>query len=159
MTCIHTAICSSDASMRCSSTTSSRVARPPGPPACSHKAKASRPATTWASSHPRTRALRDRIDAILRKAMHDGRLEAIFRKWDQWNDDQPQLYARLLASGNGPMWQRMVGAIPDSMPRLRLPKRKLRPMYSVTCPRSFAPRESRSCSQCWRWRLPLPRAC
>lgn len=47
------------------------------------------------------RALRDRIDGILRKAMHDGRLEAIFRKWDQWNDDQPQLYARLLASGIG----------------------------------------------------------
>ncbi len=49
---------------------------------------------------PSNRALRDRIDGILRKAMHDGRLEAIFRKWDQWNDDQPQLYARLLASGN-----------------------------------------------------------
>jgi len=45
---------------------------------------------------PSNRALRDRIDGILRKAMHDGRLEAIFRKWDQWNDDQPRLYARLL---------------------------------------------------------------
>jgi polar amino acid transport system substrate-binding protein len=42
-------------------------------------------------------ALRDRMDAILRSAMRDGRLEAIFRKWNVWNEDQPRLYARLLA--------------------------------------------------------------
>ena len=41
--------------------------------------------------------LRDRINAILREAMRDGRLEAIFRRWDMWNADQPRLYARLLA--------------------------------------------------------------
>ena len=29
--------------------------------------------------------------------MRDGTLERIFRKWDVWNDDQPALYARLLA--------------------------------------------------------------
>jgi polar amino acid transport system substrate-binding protein len=40
-------------------------------------------------------ALRDRIDEILRQAMTDGRLEAIFRRWKMWNDDQPPLYARL----------------------------------------------------------------
>jgi polar amino acid transport system substrate-binding protein len=40
-------------------------------------------------------ALRDRIDEILRVAMRDGRLEAIFRKWDVWNDDQARLYTRL----------------------------------------------------------------
>jgi polar amino acid transport system substrate-binding protein len=40
-------------------------------------------------------ALRDRIDGILRQAMQDGRLEAIFRRWEMWNDDQPRLYARL----------------------------------------------------------------
>ena len=40
-------------------------------------------------------ALRDRMDAILRQAMKDGRLEAIFRKWGMWNEDQPPLYARL----------------------------------------------------------------
>src|SRR4051812_9236073 len=41
-------------------------------------------------------ALRDRIDEILRAAMRDGRLEAIFRKWDVWNDDQARLYTRLI---------------------------------------------------------------
>src|SRR6476659_2179972 len=40
--------------------------------------------------------LRDRIDAILRDAMRDGTLEAIFRKWHVWNDDQQPLYDRLL---------------------------------------------------------------
>jgi polar amino acid transport system substrate-binding protein len=45
---------------------------------------------------PSNRALRDRINAILLQAMRDGRLEAIFRKWDRWNEDQPALYARLL---------------------------------------------------------------
>ena len=46
---------------------------------------------------PGQAGLRDRIDEILRDAMRDGRLEAIFRKWDMWNDDQPRLYARVLA--------------------------------------------------------------
>jgi polar amino acid transport system substrate-binding protein len=45
---------------------------------------------------PSNSALRDRIDGILLEAMRDGRLEAIFRKWDRWNDDQPALYTRLL---------------------------------------------------------------
>ena len=44
---------------------------------------------------PGESALRDRMDDILRAAMRDGRLEAIFRRWDMWNDDQPRLYARL----------------------------------------------------------------
>lgn len=42
--------------------------------------------------------LRDQMNRILRQAMQDGRLEAIFRRWNMWNDDQPRLYARLLAS-------------------------------------------------------------
>ena len=42
-------------------------------------------------------ALRDRVDDVLRAAMRDGRLEAIFRKWNVWNDDQPRLFARVLA--------------------------------------------------------------
>jgi polar amino acid transport system substrate-binding protein len=46
---------------------------------------------------PEATALRDQIDAVLRQAMRDGRLEAIFRKWRLWNDDQPALYARVLA--------------------------------------------------------------
>ncbi len=48
---------------------------------------------------PSNLELRDRVDEILRAAMADGRLEAIFRKWNVWNDDQPGLYARVLASG------------------------------------------------------------
>ena len=42
-------------------------------------------------------ALRDRMNAILLRAMQDGRLEAIFRRWNMWNDDQPLLYARLIS--------------------------------------------------------------
>jgi polar amino acid transport system substrate-binding protein len=41
--------------------------------------------------------LRDSINEILRSAMDDGTLERIFRKWEVWNNDQPRLYARLLA--------------------------------------------------------------
>jgi polar amino acid transport system substrate-binding protein len=44
---------------------------------------------------PNNIALRDRVDDILRRAMRDGRLEAIFRRWNMWNDDQPTLYARM----------------------------------------------------------------
>jgi polar amino acid transport system substrate-binding protein len=44
---------------------------------------------------PENAALRDRMNEILRRAMADGRLETIFRRWDMWNEDQPQLYARL----------------------------------------------------------------
>ena len=47
---------------------------------------------------PAQTALRDRIDAILKQAMRDGRIEAIFRRWNMWNDDQPRLHARVLAS-------------------------------------------------------------
>jgi polar amino acid transport system substrate-binding protein len=43
---------------------------------------------------------RDRVDEILRSAMADGRLEAIFRKWNVWNDDQPALYQRVLAAAD-----------------------------------------------------------
>ncbi len=49
---------------------------------------------------PSNLELRDRVDEILRAAMADGRLEAIFRKWNVWNDDQPGLYARVLAAGS-----------------------------------------------------------
>ncbi len=44
--------------------------------------------------------MRDRINEILRQAMRDGRLEAIFRRWDMWNADQPRLYARVLAGAS-----------------------------------------------------------
>jgi polar amino acid transport system substrate-binding protein len=45
---------------------------------------------------PESTALRDAVDEALTAAMRDGRLEAIFRKWEMWNDDQPRLYARVL---------------------------------------------------------------
>ena len=44
---------------------------------------------------PGNAALRDRINGILRDAMRDGRLEAIFRRWGMWNEDQPALYTRM----------------------------------------------------------------
>lgn len=46
---------------------------------------------------PQQAVLRDRINGILRDAMRDGRLETIFRRWNMWNEDQPRLYARVLA--------------------------------------------------------------
>ncbi|MCM3881257.1 MAG: ABC transporter permease subunit [Vicinamibacterales bacterium] len=45
---------------------------------------------------PQNAALRDRVNDILKQAMRDGRLEGILRKWQVWNDDQPQLFARVL---------------------------------------------------------------
>lgn len=47
---------------------------------------------------PERAAFRDRVDAILRDAMRDGSLEAIFRKWRIWNDDQPRLFARVASA-------------------------------------------------------------
>jgi polar amino acid transport system substrate-binding protein len=46
---------------------------------------------------PSSRELRDRVNTILKEAMRDGALEAIFRKWNVWNDDQPDLYRHVLA--------------------------------------------------------------
>jgi polar amino acid transport system substrate-binding protein len=42
-------------------------------------------------------ALRDRCNEILKSAMRDGTLERIFRKWNVWNEDQPELQRRVLA--------------------------------------------------------------
>lgn len=47
---------------------------------------------------PHNTALRDQIDGILRNAMRDGRLEAVFRRWGMWNEDQPRLYSRMTAA-------------------------------------------------------------
>jgi polar amino acid transport system substrate-binding protein len=46
--------------------------------------------------------LRDAANEILLSAMRDGTLERIFRKWNVWNDDQPALYAKLLARESVP---------------------------------------------------------
>ncbi len=60
-------------------------------------------------------ALRDRINEILKAAMRDGRLEAIFRKWKIWNDDQPALFARVLSGDSVPA---VVGYETDSVATL-----------------------------------------
>lgn len=49
---------------------------------------------------PGETALRDQVNGELRAAMRDGRLEAIFRTWQVWNDDQPAMYARVLAGAD-----------------------------------------------------------
>jgi len=46
---------------------------------------------------PQNAPLRDAFNEILRGAMRDGTLERIFRKWNVWNGDQPNLHARVLA--------------------------------------------------------------
>jgi polar amino acid transport system substrate-binding protein len=46
---------------------------------------------------PTQTPLRDQIDGILRQAMADGRLEAILRRWNVWNADEPPFFARVLA--------------------------------------------------------------
>lgn len=51
---------------------------------------------------PENAGLRDRMNEILRQAMRDGRLEAIFRKWRLWNEDQTALYARLISENQAP---------------------------------------------------------
>lgn len=59
---------------------------------------------------PAQTALCDRINGILRQAMREGRLEAIFRRWNMWNEDQPRLYARVLASDTTEMVPVAAGA-------------------------------------------------
>ena len=51
---------------------------------------------------PGNEPLRDRINGILVSAMKDGRLEAIYRKWKIWNDDQRELFAKALAGESIP---------------------------------------------------------
>lgn len=50
---------------------------------------------------PEHAALRDQVNTILRTAMTDGRLEAIFRKWKVWNDDQVRFFAATSAPTSG----------------------------------------------------------
>ena len=59
-------------------------------------------------------ALRDRINEILRQAMTDGRLEAIFRRWKMWNDDQPPLYARVTTNALPPEPKATGAEVPTS---------------------------------------------
>jgi polar amino acid transport system substrate-binding protein len=50
---------------------------------------------------PENGALRDRVNDILRGAMKDGTLEAIFRKWHVWNDTQAALFQTVTTANAG----------------------------------------------------------
>ena len=63
---------------------------------------------------PGNAALRDQMNEILLRAMKDGRLEAIFKRWNMWNDDQPRLYARLLGGERTPQSSEQPSAQPMS---------------------------------------------
>jgi His/Glu/Gln/Arg/opine family amino acid ABC transporter permease subunit len=45
--------------------------------------------------------------------MQDGRLAALFRRWDMWNDDQPRLYERLTGPASPPAGAASAGASRD----------------------------------------------
>ena len=47
-------------------------------------------------------AMRDRFDATLKAAMRDGTLEAILRRWNVWDDEQPRLFAAVLGAAPVP---------------------------------------------------------
>jgi polar amino acid transport system substrate-binding protein len=89
---------------------------------------------------PSNLELRDRVDEILRAAMGDGRLEAIFRKWNVWNDDQPALYRG--SRGRERRRRRAAGAY--STLRMEL---TLQYLPSLSRPRSSPWR-----FLAWRWR-------
>jgi polar amino acid transport system substrate-binding protein len=74
---------------------------------------------------PDQTALRDRIDVILRRAMEDGRLEEIFRRWHVWNDDQPRLYAEVLSVDPGSPQSRGGGAALSATSSLGVVRRYL----------------------------------
>ena len=59
-------------------------------------------------------SLREDVDRILRAAMADGRLEAIFRKWNVWTEAQPPLYASVLSGTYDPGRQISPGAAAHS---------------------------------------------
>ena len=112
MTCIRTPTSRLAASTPSCSTTSSPIAR------CAATAGLATHPDALAIGHyivitaPENTALRDQVDAILRDAMRDGTLEAIFRKWNVWNDDQPKLYARRARTAQ--RWHRRQPAAPPA---------------------------------------------
>ena len=55
-------------------------------------------------------SLRNDVDRVLRTAMADGRLEAIFRKWNVWTESQSELYAAVLSNNFDPGRQTSPGA-------------------------------------------------
>src|SRR5258705_1348808 len=72
---------------------------------------------------PGAAVTRDRMNVVLREAMRDGRLEAIFKRWDVWNEDQPRLYARVLADASTyPVTASSLPASSDGAPAVSGPR-------------------------------------
>ncbi len=85
-------------------------------------------------------ALRDSADTILRARMRDGSLEATFRRWNVWDDQQRAHFARVVAAGSGMARSRRRAATTGAS--------------RATSPPCCAAPVSRSCSPAWRWRSP-----
>ena len=60
-------------------------------------------------------ALRDEVNAILREAVRDGRLQRIYRKWGIWDDEQGRFLAGL--AGSAPAGQMDTPAAPPALAR------------------------------------------
>jgi len=80
---------------------------------------------------PAQTALRDEVNDILRAAMRDGRLEAIFRKWGLWNDDQPRMYARLLQPNADAVAPTEAAAAPQPADAWTLTRRYLPALFNA----------------------------
>lgn len=77
---------------------------------------------------PEQTALRDAVNAELRTAMRDGRLKTIFRRWKVWNDDQPGMYARVLAGADS-LLDAATGATPTRPDTWELTRRYLPALF------------------------------
>ena len=78
---------------------------------------------------PEQTALRDQVNEALRAAMADGRLEAIFRRWDCWNDDQRELYSRVLGSATSFLGEGESAAPAAPLSRWELTRRYLPSLF------------------------------
>ena len=97
--------------------------------------------TTSSSPPPTTPALRDEVDRDPARRHGDGRLEAIFRKWNVWTEAQPQLYASVLSGSLDP------GRPTSAEQRIALANATRRCATSRRC---CAPPASRSRCRAWR---------
>jgi polar amino acid transport system substrate-binding protein len=78
---------------------------------------------------PEQTALRDQVNEALRAAMADGRLEAIFRRWDCWNDDQRELYSRVLGGATSLLGEEGSAAPAAPLSRWELTRRYLPSLF------------------------------
>jgi len=69
--------------------------------------------------------MRERVDALLAAMMEDGRLEAIFRRWEVWDEGQRAHFARVLAGRRAippPGASSAAAAVPPAPEALRSPR-------------------------------------